>query len=524
VTTYYTVGDGKSYSTIQAAIDAIPGDLSGFGIQQVQVYAKAAGYTETLDAGTGFTNASALDYIDIVAMVPHHGIEGNGIVIDFSSSVSVSTFMNSPFLRFHGFEIIAPVLSYAGDTHVIFFANNFTMFDCLFHDISHIGDQNVIILRSDSVGSIIYNCIFNISYTKTYHMIRYAGGTIDNPIYILNNIIIPGSNRSTILVGDYLFMYNNYCFGIEIYNNVNGEFSYNITSDSSGGSYGGVGNLINKAPGDQFEDNLWLKETSDCIRTGHDCSTIFTSDIGGNPRVSWYTGVWEWNTETIELSGKINVFTKLTGFFKPEHSLTYSDGHIDEMQEHLTSMFQDKDNISAFLEVYGQQIQDLEDAFWSILFKVYIDAAGGVNLDTCGDIVGEKRDGRSDDAYRVAIKVRIKINKCSGTMEQILEILHIMHPRGTFLVSEYLPAAFEIRLDGVNPDYPSKAYFDEVCRECKQAGITFFWHYQEVPSEFVFSFATADLVETSDLAGFCDMDEGEEDVGGYFSDVYLTGE
>ena len=71
----YTVGDGKTYSTIQAAIDAIPGDLSGQGVQTVEVYSKAPDntYFENVDIITGFSNADSNNHIHIKAMVSHNG-------------------------------------------------------------------------------------------------------------------------------------------------------------------------------------------------------------------------------------------------------------------------------------------------------------------------------------------------------------------------------------------------------------------------------------------------------------------
>ena len=69
------------------------------------------------------------------------------------------------------------------------------------------------------------------------------------------------------------------------------------------------------------------------------------------------------------------------------------------------------------------QIQDLEDSSFEVLLNRWIDTAVGVQLDGVGAIVGEAREGRGDDEYRLAIKARIQINFSEATPEDILTAL-----------------------------------------------------------------------------------------------------
>jgi len=81
----YNVGAAETYTTIQGAIDAIPDDLSGGGVQEVIV--ESGTYNETLLID-GFSNQSVSDYIKIRSKTgdEHGGIYGNGVLISDSGT------------------------------------------------------------------------------------------------------------------------------------------------------------------------------------------------------------------------------------------------------------------------------------------------------------------------------------------------------------------------------------------------------------------------------------------------------
>lgn len=85
----------------------------------------------------------------------------------------------------------------------------------------------------------------------------------------------------------------------------------------------------------------------------------------------------------------------------------------------------------------GQTIQDLtsamaesgaalETAAFDILELLDPDAASGVHLDRLGKLVGQEREGRNDANYRIAIKARIAVNRSSGTLPELLNIVRIL--------------------------------------------------------------------------------------------------
>ena len=88
----YTVGTGKTYPTIHAALIAVPANLSGTGIHTIEVYAGGTNigdgyyYAGMVDAFQGFSNFSGANNIVIVGMVPNLGERGRGIIVNVTQS------------------------------------------------------------------------------------------------------------------------------------------------------------------------------------------------------------------------------------------------------------------------------------------------------------------------------------------------------------------------------------------------------------------------------------------------------
>jgi hypothetical protein len=124
--------------------------------------------------------------------------------------------------------------------------------------------------------------------------------------------------------------------------------------------------------------------------------------------------------------------------------------HLDQAKAHLLEQFKASTNLRALLDTYVSQIQDIEDALYGLLLGRWLDNAEGVQLDGLGDIVGEARQGRTDTDYRLAIRVRIKINLCEGAPEQIIEIF-VLLTNWAVELKEYTVAAFVLTVLGALP-------------------------------------------------------------------------
>lgn len=127
--------------------------------------------------------------------------------------------------------------------------------------------------------------------------------------------------------------------------------------------------------------------------------------------------------------------------------------HVQEALNNLLAQFKGKPKIAGLITSYVNQIQDLEDVFFQLLIDRWLDNAEGVQLDGFGSIVGQAREGKNDDDYRLAIKAKIQLNLSEGTTEDIIDILRAALGLFTVEVVEYFPAAFTAEL--VEPLDPS---------------------------------------------------------------------
>jgi hypothetical protein len=93
-------------------------------------------------------------------------------------------------------------------------------------------------------------------------------------------------------------------------------------------------------------------------------------------------------------------------------------------------------------------------------------------LDAIGRIVGQPRDGRADDAYRIWLKARIRLNRSAGTGPDLIDTFAAL-TRGACRVNlnEQHPAAFALRLEGAPISASDVQPFVDVLRSAKAGGV-----------------------------------------------------
>lgn len=103
--------------------------------------------------------------------------------------------------------------------------------------------------------------------------------------------------------------------------------------------------------------------------------------------------------------------------------LTQIEDHPQEAVDRLPEQHKSKANIEAMIRSFCSQCGELEQAIVDMLVARQLDTATGVHLDRLGAIVGQPRDGVTDDElYRRYIRARIFTNKSSGTAEELIRI------------------------------------------------------------------------------------------------------
>lgn len=92
----------------------------------------------------------------------------------------------------------------------------------------------------------------------------------------------------------------------------------------------------------------------------------------------------------------------------------------------LTGQFQNSPKLKALMAAIVGPLTTLETDADAVIAERWIDTAIGKQLDGCGAIVGEARQGRDDDAYRVAIKFRVFVNISKGTPTDLIRGLKFL--------------------------------------------------------------------------------------------------
>jgi hypothetical protein len=153
-----------------------------------------------------------------------------------------------------------------------------------------------------------------------------------------------------------------------------------------------------------------------------------------------------------------------------EGTYVYSPDHAERMVSKLIEFFR-KPRASAVLrDVFGPQVQEIEDTLWELFQAFDLDTATGATLDFLGAIVGELRNDRDDDEYRVAVKLRLMVNRSEGTVEELLAILVLADPDLVFTLREYWPASIILRWTGAFTRLAAPDLF-VLMQQAKPAGV-----------------------------------------------------
>jgi hypothetical protein len=100
--------------------------------------------------------------------------------------------------------------------------------------------------------------------------------------------------------------------------------------------------------------------------------------------------------------------------------------HTSEALARLLQQYKNKPNIRKLLEVYLDQIQEIETMFCQLLEETNVFDAIGAQLDGIGEIVVQPRNGLSDDQYRIRIFVKIGKNVSEGEVNRVGSVFKIL--------------------------------------------------------------------------------------------------
>lgn len=103
-------------------------------------------------------------------------------------------------------------------------------------------------------------------------------------------------------------------------------------------------------------------------------------------------------------------------------------------------------NLAKLISSYTDEIQELENAIWNAIVERLPDYAEGAQLDVLGRIVGRRRDGLGDAAYRAHIKAQVRINQSFGCAADVIEVIKLVDTV-PFHYRDYPVASFVVWFD-----------------------------------------------------------------------------
>lgn len=122
-----------------------------------------------------------------------------------------------------------------------------------------------------------------------------------------------------------------------------------------------------------------------------------------------------------------------------------------EALNRLAGQFQASPKIKGMLEAIVGPLDDVLTDIDALKNQRWIDTAVGAQLDGCGQIVGETRQGRDDEAYRAAIKFRVFVNVSNATPADMQQALSFLVGGDDKQYMEVYPATVMLFSDGPNP-------------------------------------------------------------------------
>lgn len=120
----------------------------------------------------------------------------------------------------------------------------------------------------------------------------------------------------------------------------------------------------------------------------------------------------------------------------------------DRAKARLIEQFKNKDNIALLIEMFTEEIQELEDATIGVLNELTLDTATGANLDVFGEHLGRRRSGENDTDYRNILRVQVGVNTSDGAEQPLYDVFKLLTNSTIAIITETFPAEITLFGDG----------------------------------------------------------------------------
>lgn len=192
-----------------------------------------------------------------------------------------------------------------------------------------------------------------------------------------------------------------------------------------------------------------------------------------------------------------------------------NDAHVAKAQSRLIEVLKSKPNVKALVEVLVAPLQELEGVFWDVLDLTDLEDATGEQMDVLGRVINQERAGLDDDTYRLWLRARVKLNRSSGTVPEIIEIFQLILPPGAdvALLQEF-PKAVALAASGVPLTADQAALYLLFLGAAVDAGVRYTFQWNDAVDAETFAFDGGNAGD-----GFGDT--GDADTGGALSGIAL---
>lgn len=181
-------------------------------------------------------------------------------------------------------------------------------------------------------------------------------------------------------------------------------------------------------------------------------------------------------------------------------TFTKSTTRVSDAQDLWTYQLKGKATIDALTSLFATESQAWEEVADDILLARAIDTAVGDQLDDLGLIVGQLREGRTDDRYRVWIRARIAANRSSGSPVDMYKVASLIFGQDATLLLQQLPVGHALQVE----EYFAINVYDvqRILQQTSPVAVPFFyWYAPETTTDDLFQLASGSAVVTGTTLG-----------------------
>lgn len=128
--------------------------------------------------------------------------------------------------------------------------------------------------------------------------------------------------------------------------------------------------------------------------------------------------------------------------------ITQITDHVIAAQNRLIQQYKDSTNLKDLIEdLFGTQVQEIEDVFWDLLSRLDINTMVGQQLNNIGTLPGQARNGQTDAIYRLFIQAKIGVNVSESEASRIIDVWKLITQANLVHMFEAFPAEVDLYAD-----------------------------------------------------------------------------